>query len=70
MTNEPWKTRWARELNERDLRLMREKGPGYIHYVDPPPPHPWQRSVAWAVIVALLFGIGVAIGTLARMVLG
>lgn len=56
-------------LSERDLRLMREKGPGGSHYVTPPPA-PWRRGVALALVVAAVFGIGAAIGTGLRALFG
>ena len=71
MKNDVGSTRWARELNERDVRLMREKGPGYIHHVTPPPElWEWRRAAAWALIVAVLFGVGIALGSLAHWVFG
>ena len=69
MTNDAGSTRWARELNERDVRLMREKGPGGIYRVTPPPV-PWRRGAALALVVAVVFGIGAAIGTGLRALFG
>ena len=36
MPNSKPPTRWARELDEDDLRRAREKGPGGVTYVTPP----------------------------------
>lgn len=71
MKNDVGSTRWARELNERDVRLMREKGPGYIHHVTPPPePWGWRRAAAWALIVAVVFGAGALIGAGLKVLFG
>lgn len=65
MKNDAGSTRWARELNERDVRLMREQNtPPAVQHLLP------KRKAAWALIVAALFGIGAAIGELAHWVFG
>ena len=65
MKNDVGSTRWARELNERDVRLMREQNtPAAERHLLP------KRKVAWALIVAVVFWIGAAIGELAHWVFG
>lgn len=60
MTNDAWNTRWARELNERDVRQMREKGPGGVYHVTPPPCVP--PVAFWAIAAAIALIAGMAIG--------
>ena len=65
MKNDAGSTRWARELNERDVRLMREQNaPAAEQHLLP------KRKVAWALVVAVTFGIGAAIGTGLRALFG
>ncbi len=63
MKNGAGSTRWARELNERDVRLMREQNtPVAERHLLP------QRKIGWALLIAAVFGI--ALGELAHWVFG
>ena len=65
MKHDVGSTRWARELNERDARLMREQNtPAAEQHLLP------KRKVAWALLVAALFGIGIALGELVHWMFG
>ena len=63
MKHDVGSTRWARELSERDVRLMREQNtPAAEQHLLP------QRKIGWALLIAAVFGI--ALGELAHWVFG